>query len=154
MAKERDQVAVEPASPPLSSSVAKPPAKTKGKAPAAASAPKQEELEDGWQAVRLADRYQFNSDVSVQVNGNPARLFDISTSGCQLISPTVLKPNQNVKVLLPVDGTPVTCAGKVAWTRLEPMAPGEPLGYRAGIHFTKADEAEIEAFAARYLKPA
>ena len=162
IAKERDQVAVEPAPPPAPSPVAKPPAKTKGKAPvavpappqAAASAPKQEEPEDGWQAVRLADRYQFNSDVSVQVNGNTARLFDISTSGCQLISPTALKPNQNVKVLLPVDETPVTCAGKVAWTRLEPMAPGEPLGYRAGIHFTKADEAGIEAFAARYLKPA
>jgi hypothetical protein len=50
--------------------------------------------------------------------------------------------------------TPVTCSGKVVWTRLEPMAAGQPLGYRAGVHFTKSDEAAIEAFAARHATPA
>jgi len=60
-----------------------------------------------------------------------------------------LKPNQLVKILLP-DKTPVACAGKVVWTRLEPMAAGQPLGYRAGVRFTKADEIGIEKFAARH----
>ena len=108
--------------------------------------------EEGWQAVRLANRYVFNTELSVQVNGDPARLFDLSISGCQLLSPTALKPNQMVKIVLP-DKTPVTCAGKVVWTRLEPMAMGQPLGYRAGVRFTKADEVAIEAFAARYATP-
>ena len=59
--------------------------------------------------------------------------------GCQLLSPTALKPNQMVRIVLP-DTPPLTCAGKVVWTRLEPMGMGQPLGYRAGVRFTKADE--------------
>jgi hypothetical protein len=51
-----------------------------------------------------------------------------------------------VKVLLP-SKPPLTCAGKVVWTRLEPMGVGQPLGYRAGVRFTKPDEAAIDAFA-------
>jgi PilZ domain len=128
--------------------------KGKAKAHAPASAKKQQiEPEEGWQSVRLAVRYMFSTDLSVQVNGNPARIFDISISGCQLLSPTALKPNQMVKIVLP-DVPPVTCSGKVIWTRLEPMAVGQPLGYRAGVRFTKADEIAIETFAARYANPA
>jgi hypothetical protein len=123
-------------------------------APAADPRPEMTEPEDGWQAVRLASRYLFTEEISVQVNGDPARLFDLSVSGCQLLSPTALRPNQMVKILLPAGKTPVTCSGKVVWTRLEPMAAGQPLGYRAGVRFTKADEAGIEAFAALYATPA
>lgn len=139
--------------PPAPSHAEASPAKEKATAHAPASAPKEEEPEEGWQAVRLANRYLFSAEVSVQVNGDPARLFDISISGCQLLSPTALKPNQMVKILLPADKTPVTCSGKVVWTRLEPMAAGQPLGYRAGVRFTKADEMGIETFAARYTTP-
>jgi chromosome segregation ATPase len=133
---------------------AKSKAKAKGAAPAAVPDPREEgEPEEGWQAVRLAPRFLFADEISVQVNGDPARLFDISISGCQLLSPTALKPNQMVKVLLPAGKTPLACSGKVVWTRLEPMAAGQPLGYRAGVRFTKADEAGIEKFAARHATP-
>ena len=130
------------------------PAKTKAKAKTPAPVtthprPDTEEPEEGWQAVRLAPRTLFSEGLSVQINGDPARLFDISISGCQVLSPTALKPNQLVKIVLP-DKPPVACAGKVVWTRLEPMAAGQPLGYRAGIRFTKADEIGIEKFAARH----
>ena len=109
--------------------------------------------EESWQAVRLANRYVFNTELMVQVNGDPARLFDLSISGCQLLSPTALKPNQMVKVLLP-DKPPVTCPGKVVWTRLEPMGMGQPLGYRAGVRFNKTDDQAIETFAASHATPA
>jgi hypothetical protein len=89
----------------------------------------------------------------VQVNGDRARLYDLSISGCQLLSPSALKPNQMVKILLPA-APPLTCSGKVVWTRLEPMGMGQPLGYRAGVRFTKADEPAIEAFAASHATPA
>jgi hypothetical protein len=134
-----------------------PSAKAKAKAKTPAPAPdarEQGEPEEGWQAVRLAPRFLFADEITVQVNGDPARIFDISISGCQLLSATALKPNQMVKVLLPAGKTPVPCAGKVVWTRLEPMAAGQPLGYRAGVRFTKADEAGIEKFAARHATPA
>src|SRR5205814_9860669 len=120
---------------------------------AAASAAGPAGTEESWQAVRLASRYVFSTELSVQVNGDAARLFDLSISGCQLLSPTALKPNQMVKVLLP-SKPPLTCAGKVVWTRLEPMGVGQPLGYRAGVRVTKADEAAIEAFASSRATPA
>jgi chromosome segregation ATPase len=132
-----------------------PPASPPASKPASQPDPRGErEPEEGWQAVRLASRYLFNEGVMVQVNGDPARLFDISISGCQVLSPTALKPNQIVKVLLASGKAPVHCVGKVVWTRLEPMAAGEPLGYRAGVRFSKADEAGIEKFAARHASPA
>src|SRR6185503_6982891 len=124
--------------------------KAKAKTPTTASPPPKLKTppagEESWQAVRLANRYVFNTELVVQVNGDPARLFDISISGCQLLSPTALKPNQMVKILLP-DKPPIACAGKVVWTRLEPMGMGQPLGYRAGVRFSKVDEAAIEVFA-------
>ena len=139
--------------PPANAASAKAKAKAKTPVPAPVAAPHPrpdtEEPEEGWQAVRLAPRTLFAQGISVQINGDPARLFDISISGCQVLSPTALKPNQLVKILLP-DKTPVPCAGKVVWTRLEPMAAGQPLGYRAGVRFTKADEIGIEKFAARH----
>ena len=116
-----------PAAPPH---VETPPAKAKAKAPGSHQKPPKTGPpagnaggEESWQAIRLANRYVFNAELTVQVNGDPARLFDLSISGCQLLSPTALKPNQIVKILLP-DTTPVTCAGKVVWTRLEPMGMG------------------------------
>ena len=106
--------------------------------------------DDGWQAVRLANRYVFGKEIVVQINGDPGRLFDLSITGCQLLSPKALKPNHTVKVTLPDGKKPVICTGTVVWTRLEPPAGGQALRYRAGVRFTKADELAIEAFAAHH----
>jgi predicted nucleic acid-binding Zn-ribbon protein len=122
-----------------------PPAKLDVKAPAPSGGPEDDE---GWQAVRLANRYVFREEIAVQINGEVGRLFDLSASGCQLLSPSALKPNHVVKVVLPSVHASITCTGKVVWTRLEPSESGRPLGYRAGVRFTKADESAIETFAA------
>ena len=92
----------------------------------------------------------FKKAVAVQINGDSGTLFDLSISGCQLLSPSALKPNQIIKVQLSSGPPPVTCTGKVVWTRLEPAGKGRPLSYRAGVRFTKADEEAIETFAARH----
>jgi chromosome segregation ATPase len=114
-------------------------------APRAAVRPPEDE---GWQAVRLASRYIFAEPLTVQINGNPGRLCDLSISGCQVLSPTALKPNQVVKIQLSSDlAAPVTCTGRIVWTRLEAAGPGRPLSYRAGVRFTAADEQAIESFA-------
>jgi hypothetical protein len=115
-------------------------------APRTAARPPEDE---GWQAVRLASRYAFAEPLTVLINGNPGRLCDLSISGCQVLSPTALKPNQVVKIQLSSDlAAPVTCTGRIVWTRLEPAGPGRPLSYRAGVRFTAADEQAIESFAA------
>jgi hypothetical protein len=101
-----------------------------------------------WHVVRLAARYSFRHRVVVQVNNAAGVLCDLSGSGCQVVSSASVKPNQVVKVVIPWDGASITCAGKVAWAKLEPPTAGRPLGYRAGVQFTRADEAVIAAFVA------
>ena len=100
------------------------------------------------QPARRASRYALPDHVQVEVDGGPAVLVDLSATGAQLLSPTALKPNRPVKLTLPVNGNPVLCKGKVVWARLEPASKSRPLAYRAGVCFTTADEAAVEAFLA------
>ena len=100
------------------------------------------------QPARRASRHVLPDHLQIEVDGGPAVLVDLSTTGAQLLSPTALKPNRAVKLTLPVDGNPVLCKGKVVWARLEPASKSRPLAYRAGVCFTAADEAAVEAFLA------
>ena len=119
--------------------------KTPPSSPGGAGSP-QLEPEGGWESIRLYPRHAFAQDLEVQVNGSAGRLFDLSIGGCQILSPSPLKPNQVVKVSLPNGKTVIACTGKVVWARLEPARAGRPLGYRAGLSFTKRDESAVEAF--------
>ncbi|HKT81565.1 MAG TPA: PilZ domain-containing protein [Vicinamibacterales bacterium] len=108
------------------------------------SQPRQPEEE--WGPVRLAVRYAFREPLAVQINGDGGLLIDLSVAGCQFVTPTAIRPNQFVKVLLPSESAPLACSGKVMWARFEPKAAGGSIGYRAGVHFTKPDQAALEAF--------
>ena len=103
---------------------------------------------EGWQPIQLANRYVFKDTVMVEVNNAAAALVDVSVSGCQLVTEAPLKPHQTVKVQLSSE-PPLTCGGRVVWTRVE-SAGGRRLCYRAGVRFTKPDEAAIEGFASRH----
>ena len=118
-------------------------------APKQASAKVVDADESAWRPVRLAHRYQFREPIDIQVNSQPGMLYDISITGCQLVSAGAVKPNQTVKLQIASGEGTLTCAGKVMWSRLEPPAAGRPFGYRAGVQFAKPDEAAIEAFVAR-----
>jgi hypothetical protein len=98
----------------------------------------------------MAKRYGFQDPVTIQVNGAPTQLCDLSVGGCQVLSATALKPNQTIKVLLPAEPKPISCTGKIVWAKLEAPALGRPAGYRAGVQFMRADEAAIDAFIARH----
>ena len=99
-----------------------------------------------WVAVRMTTRYGFREPTEVLVNGNAVQLCDLSTEGCQILSPATLRPNQAVKVQLATDPGPTVCSGKVVWAKLEAPAPDRPSAYRAGVQFSRPDEAAIEAF--------
>jgi chromosome segregation ATPase len=107
--------------------------------------------EEAWQVIRLATRFRFPEPVAVQVNGDPGKLVDISATGCQLLFPSALKPDQTIKVQLQ-GNPPITCVGKVVWTRLEPPVKGGLMGYRAGVAFTKSDGDAIEAFVTHHAQ--
>lgn len=100
--------------------------------------------------TRRAPRVRIKDGVEVVVDGSPATLVDLSTVGAQVVSPTILKPNQRVRVLIGDAKNPVKCRGAIAWAAFE-MPKGMPTRYRAGIDFgTTADAAGIDGFARRH----
>jgi hypothetical protein len=102
--------------------------------------------------TRRAPRVKVKDGVEITIDGNTASLVDVSTVGVQVISPTILKPNQRVRVLLGEARHQVKCSGSVAWAAFE-MPKGLPTRYRAGIDFgTAADIAGINAFSKKHKK--
>jgi hypothetical protein len=102
--------------------------------------------------TRRAPRIRIKDGVEVAVDGNPAALVDLSTVGAQVVSNTVLKPNQRVRVTIGEGKAAIRCSGAIAWAAFE-MPKGMPTRYRAGIDFgTTADVAGVAGFAKRNKK--
>lgn len=104
----------------------------------------------GEKPIRRFSRYSFRSKIEVHVGDDAAELVDLSIGGAQLLSATALEVNREAPVALVSDEIPVSCRGKVVWSRVDPHSKGRAKRYRAGILFTDADPAAIEAFIIRY----
>jgi hypothetical protein len=99
-----------------------------------------------WHGTRRAPRHRVRSGVEIQLDGNPASVIDLSTTGAQVLSTTILRPNQKVRVSIPHDDFVMRFRGAIAWAKFElPQASAAPR-YRAGIEFTDADSAAVDAF--------
>lgn len=101
--------------------------------------------------TRRAPRAKVVDGVEVLVDGSPATLVDLSIVGAQVVSLTILKPNQRVRMILPDDERPIRFAAAVAWAAFE-MPKGGP-HYRAGIEFFDADAADMERFIEQHRRP-
>lgn len=103
-----------------------------------------------WHGTRRAPRFRVKAGVELQLDGNPAAVIDLSTVGAQVISPTVLRPNQKVRITIPVDDLMMRFRGAIAWAKFElPKPPMKAPQYRAGVEFTDADAKAIDNFCAR-----
>jgi hypothetical protein len=88
------------------------------------------------QTPRRADRHVVNRNIEVLIDGNPATLVNISMVGAQVLSASLLRPNQRIRMSL-VDATrPMRFNGVVAWATFE--MPKEGPRYRAGVNFYDA----------------
>jgi hypothetical protein len=83
------------------------------------------------------------------VDGNRATLVDLSTLGAQVVSTTVLKPNQRVRLALTDEHVSLRFNGAVAWASFE-IPPNSGPRYRAGITFLDADSPSVGSFASRH----
>jgi hypothetical protein len=102
--------------------------------------------------TRRAPRIRIKDGVEVAVDGNPAALVDLSAVGAQVVSPTVLKPNQRVRITMGDGKTAVKCAGAIAWAAFE-MPKGMPTRYRAGIDWgVTSDGPTVQTFAEKNKK--
>lgn len=82
---------------------------------------------------RRAKRVRAREDEQALIDGTPVTLLDVSSSGLQVRSTTVLRPQQRVRVVLPPERGAVKTAAVVAWSTFE---IGSTPHYRAGIAFT------------------
>jgi hypothetical protein len=102
-----------------------------------------------WHGTRRAPRYRARPGVEIQVDGNPASVVDLSSVGVQVLSSTILRPNQKVRVSIPNDDFVMRFRGAIAWAKFELPKPNDPPRYRAGVDFSDADAAALEDFCAK-----
>lgn len=116
----------------------------------ASAAPEEPVRPLDWQGTRRAPRFRVKSGAEIQLDGNPAAVVDVSAVGAQVVSGTILRPNQKVRVSIPQEDSLVRCRGTIAWAKFElPRASGTPV-YRAGVEFLDADAAVVDQFSARH----
>ena len=86
--------------------------------------------------LRQASRVKMPAGSDILVDGAPAILVDISTSGAQVVSSTILKPNQRVRIVVTTNGTAGRSAGSVVWSSVEMVQ--DRVSCRAGLLFKGA----------------
>jgi hypothetical protein len=94
--------------------------------------------------TRRAPRYQVVKGIEVMIDGKPATLINLSIVGAQVVSATILRPNQRVRMILPDTERPIRFAGGVAWAAFEMPKAGPH--YRAGIEFFDAEAENLDKF--------
>ena len=99
--------------------------------------------------TRRAPRFKVAGAVDVLVDGNTASLVDVSTVGAQVLTPTVLKPNQRIRMALPEDNGAIRFNAAVAWAKFE-IPPQSGPRYRAGIEFIDANANALDAYCAKH----
>lgn len=94
--------------------------------------------------TRRATRFSVTKGIEVTIDGNPAALINLSVVGAQVVSPTILKPNQRIRMTLPDPANPIRVMAGVAWAAFE-MPKSGPV-YRAGIEFYDAEAVNVLRF--------
>jgi hypothetical protein len=99
-----------------------------------------------WHGTRRALRYRIRPGVEIQLDGNPAQVVDLSQVGAQVLSQTILRPNQKVRVSVPNDDFVMRFRGSIAWAKFELPDPSAPPRYRAGVEFADADARAVDSY--------
>jgi predicted SAM-dependent methyltransferase len=84
--------------------------------------------------------------VEIQVDGNPASVVDLSIVGVQVLSSTILRPNQKVRISIPNEEFVMRFRGAIAWAKFELPKPNDAPRYRAGVDFADADAAALDEY--------
>jgi hypothetical protein len=100
-----------------------------------------------WRGTRRHQRFRLRDGIVAQVEGKDAAVLDLSAGGAHVVSATALRPNQKVRVSLPLEPE-ARLRATVAWASFElPKGSGGPR-YRAGLEFNDTDP-RIAGFAER-----
>jgi len=100
-------------------------------------------------ASRQTERVKLQSANDVLVDGVTSILVDISIRGAQVLSPTTLRPNRVVRLMLRTSTGTCAGEGRIVWAHLESSSAAVGAQYRAGMLFTNMDRAAITALVGR-----
>ncbi|MGE3955453.1 MAG: PilZ domain-containing protein [Vicinamibacterales bacterium] len=106
-----------------------------------------------YRGTRRAPRVNMPDTCELLVDGNRGTIVDLSTLGAQLLTATVLKPNQRVRVSLADDVATMRCSATVVWASFE-IPKGSTPRYRAGLEFIEPDTTAVDAYIGRHPQPA
>ena len=90
--------------------------------------------------------------IVAQIDGKEATIVDLSEGGAHVVSASVLRPNQKVRISLPLEPD-ARLRATVAWASFELPKGSSGPRYRAGIEFNDADP-RIAGFAQRNSRDA
>ncbi len=99
--------------------------------------------------TRRVPRFRIGGLVDMVVDGNQAEIVDLSTLGAQVVSPTILKPNQRVRIALADEDGTVRFNAAVAWAAFE-IPPNKGPRYRAGLEFADAPADALQGYCERH----
>jgi hypothetical protein len=99
--------------------------------------------------TRRAPRYRMREGLDARVDGNAVTLVDLSTLGAQVVSPTVLRPNQRVQITFADALGTIACRAMIAWASFERIEKGSDPCYRAGLEFLNAGAETVDPFCRR-----
>jgi len=99
-----------------------------------------------WHGTRRAPRVRVRDDVQIQLDGNAARVVDLSVIGAQALCSRSLRPDQKVRVAITSDNEVRRFRASVAWARFELTRPPAQPHYRVGVEFVDADADWLELF--------
>lgn len=104
-----------------------------------------------WHGTRRVPRVRTRPGIEIQLDGNPVAVVDISTLGAQVLSQSMLRPDQRVRVTIPRDSGTLRFRGSIAWARFElPRRADEPgPHYRVGVEFLDGEAAALKDFCER-----
>lgn len=98
-------------------------------------------LQPQYRMVRRTVRLRVPGETEVVIDGNPAILVDVSTSGAQVLLPIAVRPGQRVRVLL---GGSLRTGANVVWAEFEMSHSPTVSRYRAGIEFLNAAARDLD----------
>lgn len=102
-----------------------------------------------FRGTRRAPRYAMPETCEMLVDGNRATLVDLSTLGAQILIPTVLKPNQRVRISLGDESATLRFSATVVWAAFE-IPKGKSPRYRAGLDFIEPDVRGVDGYIQRH----
>lgn len=102
-----------------------------------------------WHGTRRAQRVRFREGVEIQLDGNAARVVDMSVIGAQALCPRALRPDQKIRIAIQGEDRTVRFRASVAWARFELARPPALPHYRLGVEFVDADPTWLERYCER-----